>query len=532
MLFVCSSSSRVDIAAAKQLNTAVAPASAILVEVIPNGAPPAVLGRYLLSGEIARGGMATVHFGRLRGAVGFSRLVAIKRMHPMLSKEPSFVAMFVDEARTAARIHHANVIPTLDVVSENDELCLVMEYVNGDSLATLLRRARAKEERIPVDIALAVAAGALHGLHAAHEATNERNEPLNVVHRDVSPHNILVGVDGVTRVFDFGVAKATGRLQTTSDGAVKGKCAYMAPEQLRDQPIDRRADVYALGIVLWEMLTGDPLFGAESAGASIMKAMSLEVPAPSTLRREVARDVDALVMKALERAVDRRFATASDMALAIEGSSIAPASTTRISQWMRAYAADRIEARNAAVAALEDASSVRPAQRPVTAGQAFVPTTTSIAVGAGAAAGAGASASESASGASASAATPSPPVPRARSGTKLVVGSVVFVVALVATAFGVHEARKTPASTPSNARRDQPEPSASTPAIGATAAPPASTAPPSVDDAPLSSTSPPASSPSPTPRPSSPPRRAAAPAHPPSRSAATAGSEDPYGLSH
>src|SRR5450432_3116813 len=185
--------------------------------------PVRVIGRYALYGKLAAGGMATVHFGRLLGPAGFSRTVAIKRLHPQFAKDPEFVAMFLDEARLAARIHHPNVIATLDVVALEGELFLVLEYVQGESFASLLRAARDRRTPVPLPVVSAVMTGVLHGLHAAHEAKNERGEPLRLVHRDVSPHNVLVGADGVPRVLDFGIAKAAGRLQTTREGHLKGK---------------------------------------------------------------------------------------------------------------------------------------------------------------------------------------------------------------------------------------------------------------------------------------------------------------------
>src|SRR4051794_29784074 len=191
---------------------------------------PLHVGRYALYGEIASGGMATVHFGRLLGPVGFSRTVAVKRLHAHLAKDPEFVSMFLDEARLAARVRHPNVVPTLDVVAAQGELFLVMEYVQGESFARLLHVTKSNGQRIPRDIVCAVLASVLHGLHAAHEAKSERGEALGIVHRDVSPQNILVGVDGIARVLDFGIAKAAGRAQVTREGQVRGKMAYIAPE--------------------------------------------------------------------------------------------------------------------------------------------------------------------------------------------------------------------------------------------------------------------------------------------------------------
>ncbi|MGH7280352.1 MAG: serine/threonine-protein kinase, partial [Polyangiaceae bacterium] len=231
------------------------------------------MGRYALYAEIASGGMATVHFGRLLGPVGFSRTVAIKRLHPQFAKDPEFVSMFLDEARLAARIRHPNVVPTLDVVATQGELFLVIDYVQGESLSKLVRGARGRGQRVPPRIVATILSGSLHGLHAAHEARNERGEPLNIVHRDISPQNILVGTDGVARVLDFGVAKAAGRIQTTREGQLKGKLAYMAPEQLSGD-VSRKTDVYAAAVVLWEALTGRRLFTGENEAAILGKVIS------------------------------------------------------------------------------------------------------------------------------------------------------------------------------------------------------------------------------------------------------------------
>ena len=194
-------------------------------ELVPkqrDGEAARIIGRYVLYDEMAAGGMATVHYGRLLGPVGFSRTVAIKRLRPQFARDQEFVAMFVDEARLAARIRHPNVVPTLDVVATDGELYLVMDYVQGESLSRLLRASRAKGS-IPTDVVSAIFCGALHGLHAAHEATDEHGKPLGLVHRDVSPQNILVGVEGIPRVLDFGVAMAAGRAQATGQGRIKGK---------------------------------------------------------------------------------------------------------------------------------------------------------------------------------------------------------------------------------------------------------------------------------------------------------------------
>ena len=189
----------------------------------PVPAPPEIVGRYALHGAMASGGMAVVHFGKQLGALGFSRPVAIKRVLPQLARDQAVRDMFIDEARLASRVRHPNVVPTLDVVPYGDELLLVMEYVHGESLQVLLRAARARGERVPLRIALAIASAMLHGLHAAHEATSETGEPLGIVHRDVSPQNVIVGVDGVPRVLDFGIARAAVRVESTARGDREGQ---------------------------------------------------------------------------------------------------------------------------------------------------------------------------------------------------------------------------------------------------------------------------------------------------------------------
>ncbi len=281
-------------------------------------APQRVIGRYALYGEIAAGGMATVHAGRLLGPVGFSRTVAIKRLHPQYAKDPEFVSMFLDEARVAARIQHPNVVSTLDVVALEGELFLVMEYVEGESLARMLRTLRSEKRLMPPKIAGSIICNALYGLHAAHEAKSERGEPLGIVHRDVSPQNILVGVDGAARVLDFGVAKAAGRVQTTREGQVKGKLAYMPPEQLAGEKVDRRLDVYAASVCLWETLTSRRLFDGENEGAVLQQVLNGKVTPPSELVEGLPAGVDEIILKGLRRNPNDRYQTAREMAVDLE----------------------------------------------------------------------------------------------------------------------------------------------------------------------------------------------------------------------
>jgi eukaryotic-like serine/threonine-protein kinase len=291
------------------------------------------LGRYRLFDEIASGGMASVHFGRLSGPSGFSRVVAIKRLHPNFARDPEFVTMFLEEARLAARIRHLNVVSTLDVVASDGEVFLVMDYVHGQSLASLWRAMRAQKRLTDPHIVAAVMSGVCRGLHAAHEARGQRGEALRIVHRDISPQNILVGVDGVARVLDFGVAKASGRTQTTSSGRIKGKLAYMPPEQLHGATVTRRTDVYAAGVVTWELLTGQRAFGRPSDAAVVAAVLEDTLLPPSQVAPHVPAAFDAVVMRALDRNPHRRHATAQELAIDLERC-VGVASMSDVGAWV------------------------------------------------------------------------------------------------------------------------------------------------------------------------------------------------------
>ncbi|MBX3216242.1 MAG: serine/threonine protein kinase [Labilithrix sp.] len=314
------------------------------------------LGRYALFGEIAAGGMATVHLARLLGSVGFSRTVAIKRLHPHLAKDPDFVAMFLEEARLAARVRHPNVVATLDVVDDDSELFLVMEYVAGESLSRLVRKAREAGNRVPPRYVVGVVCAALEGLHAAHEATSERGSPLGIVHRDVSPQNIHVGLDGVARVLDFGIAKATNRVQETRTDQIKGKVAYMSPEQLAKGPIDRRADVYSAAVVVWEALTGARLFKADDVPALVYAIMNDEIRAPSEVAPDLPKELDAIVMKGLDRDPANRWSSAREMAVALENV-LSPAPPREIGEWVRETAGEMLAWRIELVHRIESETS-------------------------------------------------------------------------------------------------------------------------------------------------------------------------------
>src|SRR5579859_6497320 len=256
--------------------------------------PMQQIGRYAIFDEIASGGMATVHLARLAGPLGFSRVVAAKRLHPHLLDDADFKAMFLDEARLAARVRHPNVVPTLDVLVADREIILVMEYVHGESLSALHRATRERQQPVPLSVAAAILVSALHGLHAAHEATSEKGEPLHIVHRDVSPQNILVGLDGAVRLLDFGVARALQARTEARAGAVKGKFSYMAPEVLRGEELTRRADIFAAAVVFWELVTGRKLFGGVNEHERVLKILAGGYPAPSTCVHDLPAVVDRI----------------------------------------------------------------------------------------------------------------------------------------------------------------------------------------------------------------------------------------------
>lgn len=301
--------------------------------------PSHVVGRYALYGRLAAGGMATVHLGRSMEADGTTRTVAVKRLHPQFCKDPEFVAMFIDEARLAARIKHPNVVETLDILTMGQELLLVMEYIRGECFSKLLRAARRKNLEPSIGVVGRIASGMLHGLHAAHDATDDRGEPLNVVHRDISPQNVMIDVDGLVKVLDFGVAKASARIQITRDGQMKGKLSYMSPEQLQGMPVDRRADVFACGVVLWEALTRRRLFVGEDASEVLRKILRDEVPPPSQWVPELSPEVDQVVLRALSKDPQQRYQTAEELALDVE-KIIELAPEREVGAWIDSVAGD------------------------------------------------------------------------------------------------------------------------------------------------------------------------------------------------
>ena len=310
-----------------------------------------LVGRYLLLDELGSGGMATVCLARLEGPAGFARLVAMKRLHAHVARDEAFVCMLLDEARLAARIRHSNVAQIQDVVVTPAGVALVFDYVHGETLARLSRAAASGSlpHGIASDIAARIVTDVLRGLHAAHEAKSELGEPLGIVHRDVSPQNVIVGADGSARVLDFGIAKAAGRLQTTREGQIKGKLAYMAPEQIVGGDVDRRTDVFACGILFWELLAGERLYdGGE--GEVVWRVKEAII---SPLHVGVRPELAAIAMHALARSPADRFATAAEMADALEPFA---AKTSTVASWVE-DASPSLEARTRRLADVEQTTA-------------------------------------------------------------------------------------------------------------------------------------------------------------------------------
>jgi eukaryotic-like serine/threonine-protein kinase len=315
--------------------------------------PGHALGRYELLAQVARGGMGQVWAARLKGARGFQKLVAIKTLLPELRTETRIEDMLLEEARIASLIHHPNVVQTTELGEHGVYLYLVMEWVDGESLSFLMKRA---EERgwVPIPIGVNLVAQACRGLHAAHELTSDLGVHLGVVHRDVSPHNVLVTHSGVVKLVDFGIAKATNEQGSlTANGELKGKYSFMAPEQILSGDVDRRADVFALGITLYMLVTGRHPFKTNTKQSVLGAITSLEPAIPP--RKYVSAcspELEAVVLKALEKDPNQRFQSTDAMRVALENAvpeAFAPRFETQVREYLSRVMGDRAAARREAL---------------------------------------------------------------------------------------------------------------------------------------------------------------------------------------
>ncbi len=317
---------------------------------------PRRFGRYTLFDAIGKGGMAEIFLARAETELGATRLAVVKQILPQFSGSPEFAEMLIHEAKLAARLSHAHIVQVFDLGREGDQLYIAMEYVEGFDLNALLRKCSQEKVALPVEFALGIVCDVLRGLDYAHRRMNEDGEPLGLVHRDVSPSNVLVSFEGEVKLCDFGIAHANNAISARSadqevDDALKGKAGYMSPEHARGERIDARGDVFATGILLWELLAGRRLYSARSSGSLLEQARRADVPAlePRDLPDEAR--LYAIVRKALAKDRDERYASASAMLRDLEDYMVSakfPVSPLRLGDWMvRSFGTEAVAARKA-----------------------------------------------------------------------------------------------------------------------------------------------------------------------------------------
>ncbi len=275
-------------------------------------------GRYELLRKIAIGGMGAVYLARQKGPVGFQKLLVLKRLLPHLSEDDEFIQMFLDEGRIAAHLNHPNIAQIYDLGDVDGQYFIAMEYVHGEAVGPLGLRAQQRKVVIPLGLKCRIIADAAAGLDAAHNARSPSGRKLALIHRDVSPQNVLVGFNGGVKLIDFGVAKASGKLSQTMVGTIKGKHAYMSPEQARGEPLDSRSDVFGLGTVFYELLTQTRLFKRDTEFATLKAVVAAKIAPPSEVVPDIPKALDVIVFKALARKRDERFSTAGELQLALE----------------------------------------------------------------------------------------------------------------------------------------------------------------------------------------------------------------------
>jgi serine/threonine-protein kinase len=277
-------------------------------------------GRYELIEQIAAGGMAEIWLARQYGLPDFHRIVVVKKLNEDLKESETFVRMFLDEARTSAQLTHPNVVQIYDLGFKDGEYFIAMEYIHGEDLVEITHSAVETEQLIPIGHVVRIVADALKGFHHAHTLVGTDGRPLGIVHRDVSPHNVLVSYDGMVKLVDFGIAKARTQTEVTGSGMLKGKHAYMSPEQVRGDPVDHRSDIFTIGIVLYELSTGHRLFVGRNEVETLEAVLQAPIPRPSMRAADFPEKLDAIIMRALERDPERRYQSAQEMQLELERS--------------------------------------------------------------------------------------------------------------------------------------------------------------------------------------------------------------------
>ncbi len=276
------------------------------------------VGRYRLLKKLAVGGMAEVYIAKQKGVEGFEKLVVIKMLLPKFTSDRQFVTMFLDEARLAARLSHPNVVHIYDLGLADGKYYIAMEYIHGENLSSIRKTCRKNKETAPLEITLKIFSQACEGLHHAHTKTDIQGNPLNIVHCDISPQNILVSYEGVAKVVDFGVAKAANLVTGGEEGQIRGKLAYLSPEQCKAQALDGRSDIFSMGIVLWELITGRQLFGRLTPRETLKRIAVSEIPSPRKLNPQLPVEVEAITLKALAKDPNQRFQTAYEMHTALD----------------------------------------------------------------------------------------------------------------------------------------------------------------------------------------------------------------------